>query len=252
MLGLITIGSALLELNGVSAGATAAPSSPIESWIAAADNDLDPRAKAALAQIPDVDRRLLALRAYLRAGDSLPGRWSWSAQQLAAYGSTPEGRAAAADIDALIEVFRRENPGYSLQVNRQPRSFERQLAHWNENPGVAGVAASLRQDLEAQLGAATPSPQNVRRALVDWSPRVAAPLAAPGLSAHGQGRAFDFAIMRENAVIAGLDSATARRQWDAAGWARRLHSAVVASQRPFTGPLQSPYEPWHYAYTPTH
>jgi hypothetical protein len=235
-------------LSAAAAGGEA--SSPVESWIAAAGSELDPRAQAALAQIADPDRRLLALRAYLRAGDSLSGRWSWSAQQLAAYGSSPEGRAAAADIDALIAIFRRDNPGYTLQVNRQPRSFELQLVHWNENPGVAVVAASLRHDMQGQFEAASPSPQTVRRTLLDWVPRVAAPLAAPGLSAHGQGRAFDFAITRGGTVVAGLDSANSRRQWDAAGWTRRLHSAVLASHRPFAGPLQSPYEPWHYAYTP--
>jgi hypothetical protein len=90
----------------------------------------------------------------------------------------------------------------------------------------------------------------IRDALMGWNPRTAAPLAAPGLSAHGQGRAFDFQIERGGATVAGFDATAARRAWDAKGWTDRLHAAVVASGKPFTGPLHSPYEPWHYAYTP--
>jgi hypothetical protein len=213
---------------------------------------LDPRAIATLQQIKGAERRLLALRAYLRAGDSLSQRWSWSEQRLSGYASTVEGKAASADIDAVARAFAASNPGYSLQVNRQPRSLELQLAHWNENAAVAIVAASLVSSLQLQFAAGDKPPDapTMRRALTAWVPTVAAPLAAPGLSAHGQGRAFDFQIIRDGEIVAGLDAATAPRQWDAAGWTQKLHAAVSASGRPFTGPLQSPYEPWHYAYAP--
>jgi hypothetical protein len=96
----------------------------------------------------------------------------------------------------------------------------------------------------------TPSAAPLRARLMAWSPPSAAPLAAPGLSAHGQGRAFDFQIEHEGRPVAEFDAASARRQWDAAGWTRKLHAAVVASGKPFSGPLESPYEPWHYAYQP--
>src|SRR5580693_1296327 len=79
------------------------------AWIAKASVGVDPRALATLSRVNGLDRRLLALRAYLRAGDTLAARWSWSQQQLAAYPSTPEGIAAAADIDTVERAFASAN-----------------------------------------------------------------------------------------------------------------------------------------------
>jgi D-alanyl-D-alanine carboxypeptidase len=222
-----------------------------QHWVDNASAGLDPRAIDTLQRIRGANRRVLALRAYLRAGDSLSARWSWSQQQLAAYASTPEGKAAAADIDAVVAAFAKDNPGYDLQVNRQPRSLEVQLAHWNENASVAAVAETLARSLDRRFaGNASPAPAEIRDALLHWTPDSAAALAAPGLSAHGQGRAFDFAVARNGQIVAGLEAASAHSRWDDTGWTRKLHAAVIASGKPFVGPLQSPYEPWHYAYTP--
>jgi hypothetical protein len=225
---------------------------PPRNWVTAAGVGLDRRALDALPRIRGMDRQLLALRAYLRAGDSLPARWSWSREQLNAYPTTAEGRAAAADIDAVVAAFAAANPGYSLRVNRMPRSLEQQLDQWNENVSVGQVALRLRATLESRFPPKSGSPDvaQLRDALVTWKPPVAAPLAAPGLSAHGQGRAFDFEIDRSGQTVAGFDAARARQQWDAAGWTRKLRAAVLASGKPFIGPLESPYEPWHYSYNP--
>jgi hypothetical protein len=242
--------NAALALASHAQVADAAPAAQLETWVAQASAGLDPRAVAALRQIVGADRRLLALRAYLRAGASLDARWSWSQAQLAAYPSTPEGKAAAADIDAVIAAFAAANPGFTLQVNRMPRSLEVQIAHWNENSSVGATAASLVASLERQFAGSpgAPDAQALRSALIAWQPQAAATLAAPGLSAHGQARAFDFQIEHQGMVIAGIDSASAHQQWDAAGWTRRLHAAVVGAGNRFTGPLASPYEPWHYAW----
>jgi hypothetical protein len=236
------------------AGATAASTEAVhQRWLDSASAGLAPEAVATLQRIRGTDRRLLALRAYLRAGDSLAARWSWSQATLARYPETPEGQAAAADIDAVIGVFAKQNAGYALQVNRQPRSLEIQLAHWNANASVASVAAALVTSL-ARRFADSPAPgaDELREALAHWTPDSAAALAAPGLSAHGQGGAFDFVVARDGRIVAGLEADSAHAKWDSAGWTRKLHEAVVASGKPFVGPLQSPYEPWHYAYTPPH
>jgi hypothetical protein len=222
-----------------------------QHWVDSSSVGLDPRTVGTLQRIRGANRQLLALRAYLRAGDSLSARWSWSQEQLTAYASTPEGKAAAADIDAVVAAFARANPGYDLQVNRQPRSLEVQLAHWNENASVAAVSAALVRFLDRRFaGNPSPAAAEIRDALVHWTPNSAAALAAPGLSAHGQGRAFDFAVARDGHIVAGLEAASAHSRWDDAGWTRKLRAAVAASGKPFVGPLQSPYEPWHYAYTP--
>ena len=222
-----------------------------QHWVDSSSVGLAPRTLDTLQRIRGANRQLLALRAYLRAGDSLSARWSWSQEQLAGYASTSEGKAAAADIDAVVAAFAKANPGYDLQVNRQPRSLEVQLAHWNENASVAAVSVALVQFLDRRFaGNPSPATADIRDALVHWTPNSAAALAAPGLSAHGQGRAFDFAVARDGHIVAGLEAASAHSRWDDAGWTRKLHAAVAASGKPFVGPLQSPYEPWHYAYTP--
>jgi len=245
--------SATIALTATVRAAQGASAADREAWVVEGSAGLEPRAIDALARMIGADRRLLALRAYLRAGDSLPERWSWSQEQLAAYPSTPEGKAAAADIDTVAATFAAANPGFTLRVNRQPRSLELQIARWNENESVGSVAAELVAWLAERLkdDPATPNADRVRNALMDWKPAIAATLAAPGLSAHGQGRAFDFQIEHGGQVIAGVEAASARQQWDEAGWTQKLQAAVTASGRRFVGPLQSPYEPWHYAYTPT-
>ena len=221
-----------------------------QRWVQQASADLPARARDTLSRIAGADRRLLAVRAYLRAGSTLDARWSWSQQQLDAYPSTPEAKAAAADIDAVIAAFAAANPGFTLGVNRLPRSLEVQVAHWNQNRSVGIAAAELAASLERQLSASggTADTAAVRAALMQWQPPLAATLAAPGLSAHGQARAFDFQVQRDGKVIAGLDAAAARQRWDAAGWTQKLHAAVERAGNRFAGPLLSPYEPWHYAW----
>lgn len=229
----------------------AATESQEQAWVATAGAGLGPRALDALGRIEGTERRLLALRAYLRAGDSLPERWSWSQERLSTYLTTPEGKAASADIDAVAAAFAAANPGFTLAVNRQPRSLGVQIAHWNQNPSVARVAAELAAALSQRFNASpAPGVEELRRALIVWRPSVAAALAAPGLSAHGQGRAFDFQIEHHGQVVAGTEVASARQRWDAAGWTQKLHQAMSAAGPHFTGPLAAPYEPWHYAYRP--
>jgi hypothetical protein len=246
---LLNAAAALVSPVRIAAAASAEQQA---SWVARASADLDPRALDALQHIVGADRRLLAVRAYLRAGASLDARWSWSQAQLAAYPSTPEATAAAADIDAVIAAFAAANPGFTLRVNRMPRSLEAQIAHWNENKSVGITAAALVASLERQFAGSVglPDAPALRSALIEWRPGIAATLAAPGLSAHGQARAFDFQIERQGTVVAGIDSASAPQRWDAAGWTLKLQAAVASAGNRFAGPLASPYEPWHYAWIP--
>lgn len=234
----------MLWINAV----TAAEDPTVRSWIARAQDGLYEPAQATLREMPDDEKRLLALRAYLRAGDELALRWSWSADQIAAYPSTAEGRAAMTELDAVAAAFAAANPGYALHINRQPRSLELQLQHWNANASVATTAHALALSLYQQLKRDAADAVQVRQALMAWTPPAAAALAAPGLSAHGQARAFDFQIEQSGRVIAADDYASARQRWDAAGWTARLHAAVTAAGPHLSGPLPTPYEPWHYAY----
>ncbi len=177
-------------------------------------------------------------------------RWSWSQEKLSRYPMTPEGKAATADIDAVVAAFTAANPGFTLHVNRKLRSLEVQIAHWNKDESVGTAAGELVAALEQRfIGVVSkPGTDQLRSALMEWKPNVAIALAAPGLSPHGQGRAYDFQVERGGQVIAGVDVSLASLQWDAAGWTQKLRAAVSAAGDHFSGPLASPYEPWHYAY----
>ena len=72
---------------------------------------------------------------------------------------------------------------------------------------------------------------------------------APGLSMHGQGRAYDFQILDKHGdTVADTDTSRIGSIWDGQGWTEKLSHAVHAASGKFVGPLLKPYEPWHYEY----
>jgi len=70
----------------------------------------------------------------------------------------------------------------------------------------------------------------------------------PACRRTGQARAFDFQIYQGSTLVAGTDSARIAAVWVGLGWAARLAQAIHEAGPNFTGPLQSPNEPWHYTY----
>jgi hypothetical protein len=218
---------------------------------------LDPRVASALVRIDGTGRRLLALRSYLRSGDRVGERWSWSAQHITAYTGSPEHRELLGELEKVRVAFANANPGYELWINPQVRSFERQLESWNTSESVAEAASTLA--VVAGEFVASPSfpagDQAEARAaleslLRDYQPTPTPTVAAPGLSPHGQMRAVDFQVQRGDTIVAGPNAATIATEWDAAGWSEKLDAAVRAASRRFVGPLASPREPWHYTYSP--
>lgn len=212
-------------------------------------------AARALHQVDGMPRKLLASRSYLRAGDSLHYRWSWTEAQIEERMNSAHYRRLLSETEAVRERFARDNPGYTLYANMRPRSLELQLERWNSNAGVARVAQALHKAVLAEVAKPfyrscqdAQCGQRLGQFLAQWTPPHAAPLAAPGLSSHGQSRAIDFQVMHKGKVVASTVVATARKHWDAAGWTRKLQAAVAGSS--FKGPLKAPYEPWHYDYQP--
>jgi hypothetical protein len=204
-------------------------------------------ARDALARIDGDGRQLLALRGYLRARD-LEARWSWDEARIQAYQDSPEQRAAHAQVAKVQDAFAAAHPGYRLHVNLQVRSLEEQLRKWNGNASVAAAADALAAAAGQACDPARPAA--FAAWLRGWRPPQAVNLAVPGLSSHGQGRAYDFQVMQGDALVAGTDSRSRQSQWIDAGWATRLATAVRESGAAFTGPLASPDEPWHYSYMP--
>jgi hypothetical protein len=223
-------------------------------YVRAAAADLAPEQREALGRIETDGRRMLALRGYLRAGRDPASRWAWSRERIESYEKSPEYAAALAEIEKVRREFEGANPGYTLRVNTQVRSLDEQLQKWNENDSVARggeeLLARAREELTGPSYAEAPAASDVRRFerfLRDTTTRVTPTLAVPGLSPHGQSRAFDFQVMRGSQLIAGPTGAGA---WDSEGWTEKVRAAVTRASTKFTGPLASPREPWHYDYRP--
>jgi hypothetical protein len=231
-----------------------APEEKVERHVDALAATLNSDERAALAKIPTLDRKLLALRAYLRAGNNLRTRWSWNEEQIRAYAQSAEYERLRADIGAITREFERRNPGYTLYANTEVRSLDTQVERWNANPRVGVTAANLFRATQAALATSSTQPNKESLAafaqlLKEWRPSPTAPLAAPGLSMHGQSRAIDFQIMKGGQIVAATEVNAVARQWDATGWGRKLNDAVRAASPRFKGPLAAPNEPWHYEYS---
>ena len=248
----------LLASLAASSLASAADGSAakLREYLLAVTHDLPPPAEQALPRIDEVPRRLLAVRGYLRAGEQLTARWSWSGEEIRAYEASQEYRDLLAEIVAVRSRFEAQNPGYSLYANTATRSLDVQLQRWNSNRSVGVIAGRLQDAAASELAhdAYPPHPDakaTVRFAgfLRAWRPvPAAAPLAAPGLSLHGRSRAIDFQVTHGERIIAPTEVAKVRSVWEQQGWSDKL--AAVMRDTHFVGPLRSPDEPWHYEYAP--
>ncbi len=253
----MTIGRGTLlavALLAIPAGAGAETEQRLPAYLAAVTAELPELVRPALTRIDGDGRKLLAARGYLRGGSGIATRWSWSDEQIVAYQGSDEYRAALAEIDKIKARFAELNPGYTLYVNTDVRSLDVQIARWNENASVAAAADALQHDATRALAAypARPDRAALKRFsawLTAWHAPAPPTLAAPGLSPHGQARAFDFQIQQEATLVAGTDSRIIATVWDSGGWTNKLAAAVAISSH-FRGPLTAPREPWHYEYVP--
>jgi hypothetical protein len=230
----------------------------LEAYIHAASTSLAIEQRQALAAIQDADRRRLALTFYLRAGAAIGARWSWTADRIRAYEQSAEFQAARLEIEKVSARFSADNPGYALHVNTRVRSLEEQLSQWQSVRSIGTAALELRTALLAELATPTypKSPdaaanERFRKFLSNWRASNPPTLAAPGMSLHGRGRAYDFQIRdAKGRTIAGTDTSIIRSIWDGQGWTEKLSKAVHSASGKFVGPLASSREPWHYEYRP--
>jgi hypothetical protein len=240
--------------NPAVASATSRPhDDKVERYVQSMSAKLERDERDALSRIASLDRKLLALRAYVRAGKNLGSRWSWSDQEIRAFEASAEFKSLLADIEAITNEFERRNPGYTLYANTQVRSLDTQIERWNSNPRVGTTAGALFEAVRKALGNSPREPNDAALArfeqlLKEIRPAPSSPLAAPGLSMHGQSRAIDFQIMKDGRIVAATEVGAVAREWDDAGWTRKLKQAVLAGSPRFKGPLEAPDEPWHYEY----
>ncbi len=217
----------------------------METCLARAASATPAEVQSVLGDIDGVPRRVLALRSYLRAGD-VAARWSWTDDEIAAYERSPAHEEAMAALAWAQARFAERNPGFTLYVNTRVRSLDTQVQRWNGNASVAAAAQAMQGPAES---ACADDPDGFAAWVKAWRPVPPPNLAAPGLSAHGQGRAFDFQVMEGEVLVAGTDARRIDVDWIATGWARRL-AEVMAESPAFKGPLTRPSEPWHYIYVP--
>lgn len=259
VVGLIMLAAAIITTSvGAAIASGVGVEESFQSHLEALAATLPQQAQQALERIESPDRALLAARSYARAGAELATRWSWTAQQIRQFESSAEYGHLMEHVRRVTRHFEAQNPGYSLYANMEVRTLEVQLARWNGNPRVGATAEELSRAVKRELAHGYPSratPDSVDRFrdfLVRWYPSTPAPLAAPGLSAHGQLRAVDFQITKDAKVIAGPSIGSVRSAWERSGWRDKLLQAVRSSNAAFVGPLLAPNEPWHYIYEALH
>ncbi len=216
-------------------------------------------AKDALLQIPDLGRRLLALRSYARFRAPLVKRWSWTEDQIAAYQGSAEQEALLAEVGEIAAHFAEANPGYEIYARTQVRSLDLQIKRWNVNESVGNGGDEILKAWREKFGgeetaqdeaAAKPASKAFWRWIKSFRPSRRARLAAPGLSRHGRGRAIDFQIKKDGKIYAGTGTRAVKDIWRAEKWEEKLKASITAAGPSFTGPLKAPDEPWHYDYDP--
>ncbi len=228
--------------------------------------ELPQQVQGTLSRISHYPRRYLALSYYLRRADEIVDGWSWTSEEVRAYRATVEFDEMVEDVERVRTLFAEANPGYTLRVHIAARSLGTQISKWNSVSSVSRAAHEFLDSVErfarSLLGAdsngvaytaAEERLDSFRMFLRTYEPveERAPTVAVPGLSKHGQLRAFDFKVYKGGRMIAGARSRTIPSQWDRPGWTERLREATAAASPRFVGPLPVPYEPWHYNYDPT-
>lgn len=249
----------------VSARSTSETDSLLGSWIDVLPGELPEPVQKTLQRIPDFSRRFLALASYIRRAGEIPNGWSWTSEEVAAFRNTDEFSRMVEEVEHVRSIFAERNPGYSLRVNIEARPLGTQIRKWNGVSSVSRAANDFLDSAERFVngmlaidtlgGPHIPADERIdsfRVFLQSYEPPDGREptVAVPGLSKHGQLRAFDFKVYRGGRMIAGARSATIRTAWDEPGWTRRLFEAATAASPRFVGPLPAPYEPWHYNYDP--
>lgn len=211
--------------------------------------------QATLDQIEGPHRKLLALRYYLNRQGSLKSEWTWTRSQFERFKRSGSYRKAIAEVERVKAMFAQLNPGYTLGTTLEARPLEDQVNSWNTVPSVERAASALyRQLMRAALDSSLNIPpdsadlQTFRQQLQNAKLESVPTVAVPGMSQHGQLRAFDFVVKQGGAIVAGTNAGAVRSRWDSPGWTKKLQEAIRAASSSFSGPLRSPYEPWHYTY----
>jgi hypothetical protein len=250
----------------------------LNAYIAEVTGARAQKVREALLKVTDKKRRLLALRGYLRTQRNIDTDWAWSNEQANDFRESIAYKDLVTQIDLVKTEFAKANAGFRLTNSRLIRDLPTQLKLWNDNASVGTAASTLWSLAEAEVAKpnlkqptpTTASATPVKPTAAPTTPvkptadqvkaftkflRQSSPgtimVATPGLSDHGHANAVDFTVREADSdtVIAGASKAHIEQNWDKDGYTKALKDAVTAAGDRFEGPLQSPYEPWHYTIT---
>jgi hypothetical protein len=218
---------------------------------------LDPRVRKVLHRMPDERRRILATNHYLRRRHLVEERWAMSAQEIRTYRKTQEYREMMDEIATVKDTFANQNPGYRLITTTSVRTLESQLRSWNRVGSVRLAAEELLDTCRTILADSAVRAMSDEEAYEVFFPlfstyetELLTTVAVAGFSLHGRLRAFDFKIMKGRRTVATTSTSTIEDRWDEPGWTEKLKQAVTTASDKFKGPIEEPYEPWHYEYVP--
>jgi len=229
----------------------------LQLYMDALSKGFDTKVQTVLPKIGGAPRQLLALKYYLRRRQDLNRNWTWTPKEIARYKKSSNYHQSMAEVEKVKAKFAELNPGYSLGVNTEVRTLDDQIANWNTTRSIQASATELAAaalKVLADSNAFQPdldrnSMLRFQRFLESYKVAYVPTVAVPGLSQHGQLRAFDFVVKQGAVIVAGTQTASITSIWDRSGWTARLNEAIRQASGKFSGPLASPREPWHYAYT---
>lgn len=101
-----------------------------------------------LDRIPNLPKRLLALRGYLKRESKSPGkvrdRWAFSQQQFDDFSATASGQLLDRELRAVKRRFKKlTNDEYRLGNGSKFRSLDTQVKYWNNRSNVQQMADQL-------------------------------------------------------------------------------------------------------------
>lgn len=122
----------------------------IDLYIEEMRRDLPNGPREAMQKIVGRDRKLLALRGYLRfirrhGIAVLRQSWAWTEDEYNRFARSADGQALRNEVAQVIRAFNRANPGYRLGTARTHRPLATQIDLWNGNGSVARIGGQLRR-----------------------------------------------------------------------------------------------------------
>ncbi len=183
----------------------AGPEERLKAHVDEIEKGLDAQIQGALTGMQLMERRVLAVRGYLRfpsmGRGSIADNWTWSNQDMEDFKKSAEFTRMRSAVSDVKTTFAAQNSGHTLSVDPDKvRSLEKQVSLWNQNASVQKLGRELKGKLQKALEKLPDTPDATslaafKKVLVEAGLSGSPTNATPGLSQHGQAKAFDFVVI---------------------------------------------------------